>query len=466
MAHAKTAKTRRARKEEIAFAVFVSLCGLCVSLYLFSPGSKAQAQRSPSEISFERDVAPILHDNCIACHSSQLKSGGLQIETYQDLMKGGASGAVVLAGRSNESKLALMLEGRAQPRMPMGGALKPAEIELIKAWIDAGARNSAPGPLTHAAATADPLSVPDIKPKVSLLAQVSSLAFRPDGRALAVAGYKQVEIIDPARGEVTARLTGAAEVVRSLAYSRDGKWLAAAGGEPGRFGEVMMWDGATGKLAYTLRGHRDYIYQADFSPDGKLIATSSYDKTVKLWDVASGREVATLKDHTDAVFPVRFSPDGKLLASGAADRTVKLWDVATARRLFTLSDSLDSVLALSFHPSGKLISAAGADRIIRTWELAPEGGVLVRSVIAHEDAIIGLAYSPDGKFLASTSADRMIKIWDGATGAEVRAMEKQPDWAGALAFSPDGARLAVGRYDGSVSIYEVAGGRKILDPIK
>jgi WD40 repeat protein len=388
--------------------------------------------------------------------------GGLVLDSYDDLLKGGKSGSPIVPGKSGASRLVLMLEGALQPKMPLSGELKRSEISAIKAWIDNGARNSEPEPALEASSTS---KVPDIKPRVALRPQVNSLAFSPDGRSLAVAGYKEVQILDGSRRPPIARLSGPSDAVRSVAYSPDGRWLAAAGGAPGRSGEVIVWNTATRHVAHTLKGHLDYIYQVAFSTDSKLLATSSYDRSITIWEVATGREVRTLKDHTDAVYPVAFSPDGKRLASGAADRTVKVWDVATGRRLFTLSDALDVLYTLAFHPSGKQISAAGADKNIWTWDVTPEGGTLARSVIAHEDAIVQLVYSPNGKMLASAGADRLIKMWDNTKGAEIMVLDKQPDWAMALAFSPNGDRLAVGRYDGSVTIYDSGTGKRLSEPI-
>src|SRR5262245_10201635 len=84
-------------------------------------------------------------------------------------------------------------------------------------------------------------------------------------------------------------------------------------------------------------GHQSSIETVAFSPDGKLIASGSIDRTIKLWDVATGRELRTLSGHSDHVNSVAFSPDGKSVASGSWDRTIKLWDVATGRQLRTLS---------------------------------------------------------------------------------------------------------------------------------
>ena len=108
--------------------------------------------------------------------------------------------------------------------------------------------------------------------------------------------------------------------------------VAAAGGLPTRSGEVKIWDVASSGLRLTIQGHADTIYATVFSPDGSILATSSYDRLIKLWDVDSGKELRTLKDHIDAVYSLAFTPDGKWLLSGAADRTETVSIIHRKRR--------------------------------------------------------------------------------------------------------------------------------------
>jgi WD40 repeat protein len=142
---------------------------------------------------------------------------------------------------------------------------------------------------------------------------------------LAVGGYGQLRLVDPASSNPLATLSGHADFVRSIAFSPDGMMVAAAGGPPQGEGEIKIWDVQSHQLLKTMRGHKDCVYSIAWSPDGKLIASGSYDKMVKLWDVTTGKELLNLQDHIDAVFAVAFSPDGKRLASASQDRTVKIW---------------------------------------------------------------------------------------------------------------------------------------------
>jgi dipeptidyl aminopeptidase/acylaminoacyl peptidase len=402
--------------------------------------------------SFSADVVPILQKNCLGCHSSAAKMGGLVMEKFDLLMKGGAHGPPIIPGKSGESRLVLMLEGKVQPRMPFGtDPLPEADIAIIKEWIDAGGLGPAPGDAEKAIA---PIAIPDIKPQVPVVSPIASLRFSPDGMLLAVGAHREVRLIDPASNKLLATLTGHTDYVRSIAFSPDGKMLAAGGGSPQRAGEIKIWNVQSHELLKTMQGGKDSIYSVAWSPDGKLIASGSYDKMVRLWDVTFGKEVRTLQDHIDAVFAVAFSPDGKRLASASQDRAVKIWDVASGRRLYTLGDATDGLVSVSYSPSGNRIAAAGYDKTIYVWSLGDSDFSLVRSLIADEGPILAMVWVPNGKMIVTSSSDGSIRFRDAATLDPLRVIENQPDWVQALSVSPDGTKLAVGRYDGSVALYD------------
>ena len=426
-------------------------------------GVKCEPARAASTPSFATDVAPILQKNCLACHSSAAKMGGFVMQSYDLLMKGGKDGPAIVPGKSGQSRLIQMLEGKVQPRMPFGAdPLPAADIAALKAWIDAGAKGPAAG---EAAQTLAPLAIPDIKPKAPVVSPVVSLRFSPDGRILAAGGYKEVRMIDVSTGKLIRALEGHADYVRSIVFTPDGKQLLAGGGPPQQWGEIKVWDVATGALLRTMRGHRDCIYSLAVSPDGKLVASGSYDKSIEIWDAQTGKELKTLLDHIDAVFAVAFSPDGKLLASGSQDRTVKIWNVATGERLYTLGDALDGITSIAFSPSGEYLAGAGYDNSIHIWKISEKEGRLVQSLIADEDSILQIVWSPEGKTLITSSSDGSIRFRDAATLDPLGVVPDQSDWVDALAISPDGKWLAAGRYDGTLSFYDARSYKPRSGPI-
>ena len=424
-------------------------------LFLMFPYGLA-AQEAPS---FGRDIAPLLAAKCIGCHAGNVKMGGLDLDTYESLLKGGDHGKAVVPGKSAESRLYLMVAGKQEPVMPLSGErLHARELELIQKWIDAGAPAPDPGEFISISKLSKPAEprLEKIQPKVPLKPQIFSLAYRPDGKMLALGGFRVVRLTDPETGRTAATLTGHREVVRGLAFSSDGRLLAAGGGLPARQGEVKIWDVKERRVVRTIEGHSDTIYAAVFSADARVLATSSYDKLIKLWDVETGKELRTLKDHVDAVYALAFTSNGKRLVSGAADRSVKVWDTTTGECLYTLGDPLDGISTIALHPSGTRVAAGGMDRTIRTWELGEKEGKLLESLIAHQAPIIKVAYSADGSTLVSSSADKTIKVFQAEDLTEIKTLGNQPDWVMSLGFSPDGSNLAAGRFDGSLSIYDTA----------
>jgi WD40 repeat protein len=402
--------------------------------------------------SYSKDVVPILKKNCIICHSHGAHKSGLVMDSYDALMKGGTHGASIVPHDADASRLVAMLEGGAKPRMPLDDdPLPSSDIAIIKDWINAGAIGPAANETT--APIAFP-STPDIRPEVPVSSPVSSLKFSPDGRVLAVGGYRDVRIIEAASGKELAALSGQIDYVRSIAFSPDGKRVAAAGGAPQLFGEIRVWDLQSHELLKTMQGHKDCIYSIAWSPDGKLIASGSYDRMVKLWDPDTGKEVRNLQDHIDAVFAVAFTPDGKRLASASQDRTVKIWDVASGKRLYTLSDASDGLTSVAFSPSGEEVAAAGYDKTIYIWKLAGDDGHLSQSLIADQESLLALVWSPDGKTIVTASTDGSIRFRDTKLDL-MGVIDRQPDWVEALAISPDNKWLAAGRYNGSLSVYDI-----------
>jgi len=406
-------------------------------------------------------IAPIFNKYCTGCHNTKEHEGELSLESFALLQKGGEHGQVVVPGKSDESKLLLVLTGKAEPAMPPEDNEKPSEkeIALIERWIAAGAK----GP-TAPVAVVRTLVTPKIMPTVPVHEAISAVAWSPLGGFAAVGRVGAVEVLRVADRSRIRTLTSVRGRVNALSFSADGTKLLAAAGEPGMAGEVRLWSGADFTLIQTFEGHADSIYAAVLSPDGELLATSSYDQQVKLWNVATGKELRTLAGHNDAVYDLAFRPDGKVLASASGDRTVKLWNVATGARLDTLAQPLKELYAIAFSPDGRRLVAGGADNRIRMWQITPDAkensNPIVYSRFAHEGPVIKLIYTPDGRNIISASEDRSVKVWDADSLTEKLALERQTDWAAALAASPDSKTLLVGRMNGTLAAYDLASGHE------
>jgi len=435
-----------------------------------------------AQVSFEKDIVPIFQKSCSACHFPPVDplKGKLDLSTLAAALKGGAEGPSIIPGKADESMLVKMIEGTLEPVMPPKGKvdpLTPEAIALVKQWINEGALGAEASPAPTAGTPPATESAP-AAPKKAVLPAISAMAYGQirDQLVLAQGSLHTIDMfdVDAQSGATTAKakLEGHAEMVRALAFSRDGALLAGGGGKPGRSGEIKLWRTADNALVRTLEGvHKDNIFALAFSPDGKRIVSASYDKTLIIWDVETGNVLHTLANHVDAVYTVAWSPDGKRIASGAGDRTVKLWNADDGKLLITISDSLDAVLSLAFSPDGHTLAGAGADKVIRTWEIgdanAPleqsgsTAGTLKASTFAHEGAILHIVYSPDGALLYSTGEDKRIKVWEATALTEKMAFEQQSDWVTALALNPQGNLLAAGRYDATTTIYATDSGKAL-----
>jgi hypothetical protein len=427
---------------------------------------------------YEAHIAPIFAQRCAPCHfpdGGKKPKGDFDLSSLALALNGGKNDPSIKPGSVEESPLVAMIEWKTEPFMPPKEKFKQLpqeEIDLIKAWIAAGA-TGAKGVPAPAAAAAEGVTAP--MPAIDwTTTPVSALAWSPDGAWVARGGLGNVAlypvkegILDPAN---VILLPGHDDQVRALDFSSDGKMLAAAGGKTGRGGQVIVWDTTTHQPLRTISAHKDNILDVAFSPDNSLIATASYDKHVMIFNVADGVTRNDFNDHVDAVYALAFSPDGKYLATGAGDRTVKLWDVADGKRLITFSDAAKNVNAVAFSPDSRYLAAGSADKRIYVWDVPASAeqftqsststGVLAHSQFAHDGAVLALAYTQDGASLVSSGEDNVVKLWDAATMATARTLEPQSDWPMALALSPAGDFLASGRYDASLAVYATASGDK------
>ena len=431
-----------------------SLLGL-VLLGLLAPALRADVAAPPD---YDQQVAPILKKYCAGCHNGQDLEGGLSVENFADLQKGGDNGPALLPGDPKSSRLLRLVTGQAKPVMPPKGKPAPsaAEIELLRGWIEAGAK----GP-----AGVEPDRTQLRTPKIAAakgLKPITATAWSPDGQWIAVGRFGEIEILKAADKTSSTKLGNIAGKVNALEFSQDGKWLVAATGITGLHGTAVVYSTADGKILKEFAGHRDTLYAATLTRDGKILATGSYDKQIILWDTATGTQLRTLKGHNDAVYDLAFHPDGSILASASGDQTIKLWQVSTGVRLDTLSQPLKEQLTVAFSPDGKLVAAGGVDNRIRVWKLVsrekPEINPLLVARFAHDAPLVQMAFTADGKTLVTTAEDRTVKLWDAATFESRAALEAQPDVASALALSPNSQELVVGRMNGTLQAYPVTQG--------
>jgi WD40 repeat protein len=296
---------------------------------------------------------------------------------------------------------------------------------------------------------------------------VHSVAFAPDGRCLASAsvghphgGSGYVTAWDLGTGQ-TALRKASPDGFWSVAFSPDGKLLAAGSCE----GPVEVWDAATSALMRTFSGFTAGARCVAFSADGKHLAAageslpdSDPQPGVRIWDLTNGQEIRFLES-PERLYSIAFSPDGSRLVSGGwPNGTVRVWDTHTGRQSQTLTGHRGDVWGLAFSPDGRHVAAGGSVHWgvkgeFRVWDVA--SGKEALPPAEQPRLVYAVAYSPDGALLATANADGPIKLWDARQGRELASVE-HPYGAASLAFSRDGTRLASGGHGGEVRVWDVA----------
>lgn len=404
---------------------------------------------------FENSAAPIFQKYCNSCHNADDMEGDLALDTPAGIAAGGESGPALLPGDPKSSRMIRMMTGQLEPKMPPDDAEGPnqTEIEKLMTWIEDGAVVS--NEISLAPKT---LTVPNVKSKVNV-SPITDLSWSPDGKLLAIARYQTIEVVSASDRKQLFVLADHPGKVNSIQFSPDSKSILAATGVTGLYGLAIQWDLNTKQKLNELKGHRDVLYAATFSPDGKMIATGGYDRKINLWNSSDGKTIRELNGHNGAIYDLHFHAAGKVLASASGDQTVKLWNVENGERLDTLGQPLKEQFVTSFHPTSDLILAAGRDNRIRSWKFTSKGkpstNPLLISRFAHEASIIAMEYSDDGKLLVTAAEDQTIKLWTGDTIELITSFPKQPSIAFALDISEQNV-LAVGRLDGSTDFYPLS----------
>jgi WD40 repeat protein len=279
---------------------------------------------------------------------------------------------------------------------------------------------------------------------------VRAVAFSPDGKLLASGSDDQSIILwDLAQGKPRAVLEGHRTSIWNLAFSPDGKTLASGIGQPssdrpsGWDFNIKLWDVETGRLRRSLVGANSNVFSMAYSPDGRYLAAchNASNDNVKIWDVATGRLLGspTRGGHGQAL---AFSNDGKLLAVANGGTDVELWEPATGERKGVVRVNSDVTGGLRFSPDDRLL-AVGTAKSVTLCELA--NGKELRK---FEEVTLfpqHIVFTPDGKSLLAADW-HLVRMWDVQTGkvqAEFRGAPSENLGAGVncVAVSRDGTML-------------------------
>jgi hypothetical protein len=427
-------------------------------------------------VSYYKDIRPIFQLHCQGCHQPAKAQGGFVMTGYADLFKKTDHDVPgVVPGRPEQSVIVTQVTPQKgkPPAMPRDKEpLTQREVTLIAKWIQQGAKDDTPASARQAAVDMEHPPVYQAPPVIT------AVAYSPDGSLLAVSGYHEILLHKGDGTGMLARLVGASERIQSLAFSPDGKLLAATGGNPGRFGEVQLWDVARRKLKLSLPVTFDTVYGASWSHDGSKLAFGCGDNSLRAIDAATGKQILFQGGHGDWVLDTVFSKDSSHLVSVSRDMSMKLTEVATQR----LVDNITSItpgalkgglMAVDRHPAKDDLLIGGADGVPKIYQMyrtkARQIGDdynLIRKFPEMPGRIFAAKFNKDGsRIIAGSSYNGKgeVRIYQSADGKLVSKLEGMGGGVYAVAFHPGGKQVASAGFDGKVRINDADTGKLIRE---
>ncbi|MGH1396715.1 MAG: protein kinase domain-containing protein [Trichormus sp.] len=250
-------------------------------------------------------------------------------------------------------------------------------------------------------------------------------------------------------------LPGHENTVSSVAVSPDGKIIASSGDDR----TIKLWNIATGQQVATLTGHSRKVNIVAISPDGQTLVSGSDDNTIKIWNLKTCQVMHTLTGHSDAIHALAISANNKTLVSGSDDKTVKVWNITNGRLITSLRGHRFWIRSVAISPDNMTIASGSFDKTIKIWNLQTES--LLRTIAGRSETVTSIAFSPDGNILASASRDRTIKLWNIQEGTRLLTLRGSTETVTAIAFSPDGNTLASASRDQTIKLWNLETGEEI-----
>ncbi|HEY7119275.1 MAG TPA: c-type cytochrome domain-containing protein [Tepidisphaeraceae bacterium] len=417
----------------------------------------AQPATTPTQVSFRRDIAPILVRQCQGCHGPEKTKSAYRLDTFTRLMIPGKNKAApITPGHPDRSEIYRLITAKDEDdRMPKDGdPLKPAQAEAFRRWILAGAKFDSPDPAAPLASIIEDTEHPPAPVVYPRPTPITSIAFSPDGKTLAASGYHEISLWDPADGRLRGRIDRLAERTYALAYSPDGTHLAAACGSPGLLGEVLLIDLTTTPPALrTLDRIGDVMLAVRFSPDGKHLAAAGADNAIRLYSLPSAKRDLVIEQHADWVLDLFFSPDSTRIASASRDKSARVFDVKTGAMISSFLGHEEIVAAVAWSADGKHVYSAGRDHSVRVW--TPADAKQTGQIKGLDADPLKLETSQGKLFVVCTAGGSLSAYADDDKHELLRHYAPTPDWTYCLAIDPKNHHLATGSHNGQIHLFNL-----------
>jgi WD40 repeat protein len=444
------------------FRYLLMLLALATFVVAPQPGFTDDAKpNAPTPVSFYRQVRPIIQRNCSGCHQPSKAGGKLVVTSYEALTKGGEGGPGVVPNKPEESTLIEVISGD-KPLMPLkADPLKKTQVELISRWISEGGKDDTPMALQDNISAEHP-------PIYTNPPVITALAYSPDSKLLAVSGFREILVHNADGSGLVKRLVGRSQRIESLAFSKDGKILAAVGGTPSLFGEVQFWN-TTDWTARNVSFSADVLYGGSFSDDGKTFACGGADNSIRLIKVEDATLLRKLDPHSDWVLGTGFSVDGKHVVTVSRDMAMKLSIVENGQFVDNITSITPGALkgglmAVRRHPLRDEFLTGGSDgepklyKMIRTQaRVIGDDFNRIRGYAPLPGRIFSLDFNADGsKFVvaSSTSMTGAVRIYNTEDAKLLFELPGHDRGVFSVDFRPDSAQVATGGFDGSIRLFD------------